>query len=150
MRAHRSAPTWGWVVAALLGATAAACGSFTPAPGTVGQHAPGAARISIEGRDAATKHAIRCHHGQFWTTVEIGDGSRGVVAVVRNSAGLTVESVQIRDVDGFTGSYWTGLGGRASATMSGPTLSVRGIADGFWHNEPSRSATAGFEVAATC
>jgi ipoprotein LpqH len=134
----------------LVGWALTGCGSSSPAAIPAEQLPPGTAHLRVNGQDVAVQHHIRCHSEQFYTTVEVGDDSAGLAAVVRNASAPAVESVQIRNVAGFTGSFWTGLGGEATVTINGPVLTVRGTADGFKADEPSRRVTGTFDLTAAC
>ena len=100
----------------LLATTAAAlaltgCSSgppeYQPAPGTL---VAGTAQVTVNGQDAGTTEAVQCTAAGTLTTITTGDQTAGVTAMVSNKDQLTAESVAIRDLGGFTGSYSAGLG----------------------------------------
>lgn len=84
------------------------------------------------------------------TTITTGDDESGVTAVVSNANDLATESVSIRNLDGFTGSYNAGLAGESSVTLTGRTYAITGTADGFATDDPSFRTNGTFEVRVAC
>ena len=139
------------VAAVLVVGTMAGCSSgpppAEPQPGTL---AAGTAQVAINGEDTGTTEAVQCVPAGALTTINTGDDTSGVTAVVSNRAGLVAESVSINNVGGFTGSYNSGLGGTAKVTMTGPTYDISGTADGFRTDEPSFRTGGAFAIKVSC
>ena len=117
-----------------------------PQPGTL---SAGTANTSIDGREASTDDVSCESHGTV-TTVSTGNADAGFTAVVSSDPGLLVESVTIRNLGGFTGSYNDGLGDPAQVTMLGRTYELTGVADGFDTDRPSFRTSGKFSIQAAC
>ena len=128
----------------------AGCSSAQPDPKTIDQMKPGAAQVMVDGHAAAIEQRVRCDHNDFWTTLRVGNTTTNVTAVLHNSTNVIAESLLINDVGGFTGSYWTDLGGNAQATMKGATIEIQATATGFRTDHPSKRVTAPFQITAVC
>jgi ipoprotein LpqH len=140
-------------VLAIASATAfvvAGCSSPPPAKPQPGTLVVGTAQVSVNDADAGTTHAVQCSAAGPLTTITTGDDQSGVTALVSNEDGLTAESVSIRNVGGFTGSYNAGLGGEANVTMTGRTYAITGTADGFAIDKPSFRANGTFAIKVAC
>lgn len=134
-----------------VAAMSAACSSAPQQPLPPGALTPGTAQITINGRDAGTTHAVSCSPAGFLTTITTGDGASGISALVSNEDELTAESVNFRDVGGFTGSYNAGLGEpAATVSMTGRTYDIAGTARGFRTDNASFSAQSRFTVKVAC
>ena len=73
--------------------------------------APGTAKLTIDGKDLPTTRVVHCAPPeQYMTTITTGDDASGATVMVSNAGRLTVELVQIRNLNGFTGGYNRGLG----------------------------------------
>jgi hypothetical protein len=137
--------------AALLAATAVGCSSGPdeepPAPGAL---APGTASITINDRALGDVMSVHCTPAGPLMTITTGTETSGSTSVVSNAEGLTAQSVYIRDLGGFTGSYNLDLGGSADVEMTGNTYSISGRADGFETEKPSFRTEGTFEIKAAC
>src|ERR1700757_2132317 len=72
-----------------------------------------AARLTIDGATHTTRPPA-CSQMQSYRTIDIRDHDRRVEAVVLLSADRAIPQwVKIRDIDGFTGSFWEGGVGSA-------------------------------------
>ena len=120
---------------------------YQPAPGTL---VAGTAHVTVNGQDAGTTEAVQCSATGTLTTIATGDQASGVTTMVSNRDGLTAESVAIRNLGGFTGSYNAGLGGSAKVTMTGRTYDITGTADGFDTANPSFRASGTFAIKVSC
>jgi lipoprotein LpqH len=120
---------------------------YQPAPGTL---VAGTAQVNVNGQDVGTTDAVQCNSTGPLTTITTGDQASGVTAMVSNQDELTAESVSIRDLGGFTGSYNAGLGGDAEVTMTGRTYDITGTADGFNTATPSFRASGTFAIKVSC
>jgi ipoprotein LpqH len=120
---------------------------YEPAPGTL---VAGTAQVTVNGQDAGTTEAVQCDSTGPLTTITTGDQASGVTAMVSNQDELVAETVTIRDLGGFTGSYNAGLGGDAEVTMTGRTYDITGTADGFKTDSPSFRASGTFAIKVSC
>ncbi|ORJ58629.1 lipoprotein LpqH [Mycobacterium simiae] len=129
----------------LAGALVAAAGCATP------QHTPlGAARLTING----ISHAARppaCSQLQSYRTIDIADRDGHVEAVVLLSASRAIPQwVKIRNVDGFTGSFWLGGVGDAHVDVSNNAYTIAGSAYGINSANPNKVVTTDFTINASC
>lgn len=121
---------------------------YRPAPGTL---AAGTAQTTVSGQDAGSTDAVQCTMLGALTIIKTGDDASGVTALVSNKDQLTAESVAIRDVGGFTGSYNAGLGGdTANIGMTGRTYDINGTAEGFNTDSPSFRNSETFAIKVSC
>ncbi|WP_231985384.1 lipoprotein LpqH [Mycobacterium sp. E796] len=138
------------MAAALL--IAASVGACSPsyngtAPGTL---PGGTAQLTINDGASRQSGTVNCLPMGWLTRISTGDTAEGVTAFVSNENALGAKSVNINDVDGFTGSYVEGLQGDAYVSMSGHTYTIRGTAEGFDRDKPSVRATGRFTVKVAC
>lgn len=133
-------------------ATCAACSSEPEAaPLPEGALAAGTAQITVDGRDGGTTHEVQCSPMGFQTAITTGDDTSGTTALVSKGDELTAESVSIRDIAGFTGSYNAGLGeAPAEVTMNGPTFVISGTATGFRTDAASFTTDGTFTLRVSC
>ena len=68
---------------------------------------------------------------------------------VDNAHGLTVQSAEITNLGGFTGSYWAELGPTAKVQVTGRTFLITGSAMGFTVDNPIRTTEA-FSIRVAC
>jgi hypothetical protein len=94
--------------------------------------------------------AVDCTVAGPLTTITTDDAQIGVTALVSNEGELTAESVSIRNLGGFTGSYNAGLGGEATVTMTGRTYAITGTATGFATDQPSFRTNGTFTIKVAC
>jgi ipoprotein LpqH len=141
----------GLLAAAATMLATAGCSSgppdYQPAPGTL---VAGTAQVTVNGQDAGRTEAVQCNSTGPLTTITTGDQNSGVTAMVSNDDQLIAESVAVRDLGGFTGSYNEGLGGTAKVTMTGRTYDISGTADGFATANPSFRTSGTFAIKVSC
>lgn len=137
---NRCAATAGAALAvALLGACSS--GPQTPLAST--------ASVTVDGHDAKIP-VVKCGQLEWNRTIDIGGDFSGAKAVVDQSAHpLSVTSVRIQNLGGFTGMYSKG-GGNATASLNGDTFTIAGSANGFKTDKPGEPATADFKIIVTC
>ncbi|VEG38235.1 conserved lipoprotein/antigen [Mycolicibacterium flavescens] len=140
--------------AAAIVLTPTACSSspddYTPPKGEL---VAGTAQVSVNGNDEGTTDAVQCDTTGYLTTITTGDETSGLTAMVSNQEALTVESVRINNLGGFTGSYTAGVGATsepAEVSMTGRTYDISGEADGFDTDNPSFRANGTFSVQVSC
>ncbi len=111
----------------------------------------GTAQTTVNGQEAGTTDAVQCTTIGPLTIIKTGDDASGVTALVSNKDQLTAESVAIRDLGGFTGSYNQGLGDdTAKVGMTGRTYDINGTADGFDTDSPSFRNSGTFAIKVSC
>jgi hypothetical protein len=113
----------------------------------------GTAQVTVNGQDTGTTKAVQCNTTEWLTTITTGDQTSGVTAMLSNKDELVVESVNIKDVGGFTGSYTAGVGDEAEGadvSMTGRTYDISGTADGFNTDKPSFRASGTFAIRVSC
>ncbi|ETZ43825.1 hypothetical protein L837_3947 [Mycobacterium avium MAV_061107_1842] len=69
---------------------------------------------------------------------------------VSNESPLTAKTININNLDGFTGSYAEHLQGAAEVTLHGYTYTIRGRAEGFNTDNPSLRSTDSFTIKVAC
>lgn len=140
---------WAVVAAVLLGVAGCSSGppDYKPPPGTL---VAGTAEVTVNGENTGTTEAVQCSPAGSLTTINTGDQTSGVTALISNKEQLTTEAVSINNVGGFTGSYNAGLGGTAKVTMTGRTYDISGTADGFSTANPSFRTSGTFSIKVAC
>ena len=137
--------------AALMIGGSAACSSghqsANPKPGTL---PPGAAQLSIDGKDLPISRTVECApREEYLTTITTGNDTSGATVMVSNAGKLTVELVRIRNLNGFTGDYNRGLGSDATVTLTDNTYQIAGAAFGYGPKSPEPT-TAPFTIKVSC
>jgi lipoprotein LpqH len=111
----------------------------------------GTAQATVNGQDAGTTDAVQCTAIGPLTIITTGDAAGAHTALVTNKDQLTAESVAIRDLGGFTGSYNAGLGDdTAKVGMTGRTYDISGTAEGFDTDSPSFRNSGTFTIKVSC
>ncbi|MBS1694932.1 MAG: lipoprotein LpqH [Actinobacteria bacterium] len=134
----------------------AAIAAAAVAVGVAGCAAPPAAlgnrsaTVTINGKTTGPAHPVECSQaGWTWLIDSPGEKS-GFSAAVQSGATMTANSVQIRDLGGFTGSFWEGTVGDAEASVNGGMFTITGTAHGFFADNPTGEANATFEITTAC
>jgi len=109
-----------------------------------------AARVTIDG-SSHTARPPACHQDQLYRTINISDRDGGVEAVVLISGYRAIPQwVKIRNVNGFTGSFWQGGVGDAQADVTNDAYTISGSAYGINSSSPDKTVTADFRITAEC
>lgn len=109
-----------------------------------------AARLTIDGATRTTRPAD-CRQDQSYRTIDIRDQNGQVEAVVLQSGYRAIPQwVKIRNIDGFTGSFWLGGVGDAHAEVTNRAYTIAGSAYGINDSNPNRVVTTDFKIAAEC
>jgi hypothetical protein len=137
-------------VAVLLATTVGCSSGPDPEPLPPGALTPGTASITINDQELGEVTSVGCAAAGALMTITTGTENSGSTSVVSNAEGLSVESVYIRDLGGFTGSYNLDLGGDAEVEMTGNTYTISGRADGFETANPSFRTEGTFEIEVAC
>ncbi len=127
----------------------AGCSSPAPASPPPGTLPAGTAKVDLNGADLDTTHSVSCTNIGSLTTIKTGDDKAGTVSSVDNAHGLTVQSAEITNLGGFTGSYWAQLGPTAKVQVIGRTFLMTGSATGFNVDNPIRT-TETFSITVAC
>jgi Mycobacterium 19 kDa lipoprotein antigen len=127
----------------IAGAVVAACGQPPTTPLK-------AAHLTIDG----TTHTTRppdCSQTQSYRTIDIRDHNGQVEAVVLLSGYRAIPQwVKIRNIDGFTGSFWQGGVGDARADVTNSAYTITGSAYGINSSNPDKVVTTDFKISAEC
>lgn len=109
-----------------------------------------AARLTIGGASHTTRPPA-CSQTQQYRTIDIKDRDGGVEAVVLTSGYRVMPQwVKIRNVDGFTGSFWEGGVGNAHADVTNDAYTITGSAYGINSSNPDKVVTTEFKIIAEC
>jgi hypothetical protein len=131
------------VAAALMVAGFAGCAQAQTTPRK-------AAHLTIDGATHAARPPA-CGQEQSYRTIDIRDHGGRVEAVVLLSGSRAVpEWVKIRNIDGFTGSYWKGGVGEAHADVTNDAYTISGSAYGISGSNPNKVVTTDFKITAEC
>ncbi len=121
----------------------AACGQAQTTPRK-------AARLTIDGATHTTRPAA-CRQDQSYRTIDIADRDGQVEAVVLLSGYRAIPQwVKIRNVDGFTGSFWEGGVGDAHVDLTNDAYTITGSAYGINSSDPNKVVTTDFKIIADC
>jgi hypothetical protein len=127
----------------IAGAGVAACGQAQTTPLR-------AARLTIDGA-THTARPPACSQIQAYRTIDIPDHDGQVEAVVLLSGYRAIPQwVKIRNVDGFTGSFWEGGVGDAHADVTNSAYTIAGSAYGINSSNPNKVITTDFKITAEC
>jgi Mycobacterium 19 kDa lipoprotein antigen len=109
-----------------------------------------AARLTIDGATHTTRPPA-CRQDQSYRTIDIRDRDGQVEAVVLLSGYQAIPQwVKIRNVDGFTGSFWQGGVGDAHADVTNSAYTIAGSAYGINSSNPDKVITTDFKITAEC
>ncbi|WP_136245338.1 lipoprotein LpqH [Mycobacterium intracellulare] len=109
-----------------------------------------AARPTIDGATHTTRPPA-CRQDQMYRTIKIPDHDGGVEAVMLLSGYRVMPQwVKIRNVDGFTGSFWQGGVGDAHVDLAHDAYTITGSAYGINSSNPNKVVTTEFKIVAEC
>jgi Mycobacterium 19 kDa lipoprotein antigen len=109
-----------------------------------------AARLTIDGATHSARPAA-CSQNQAYRTLDIPDRDGSVEAVVLLSGDRVIPQwVKIRNIDGFTGSFWEGGVGDARADIGRSAYTITGSAYGINSSNPNKVVTEDFKITAEC
>jgi ipoprotein LpqH len=131
--------------AALLVAVGVA-GCSSP-PAALGNHD---ARVTINGKATNALQPVACTQvGTSWN-IESVTKDPGFSATIQLGNEVRAQSVDIRNLGNFTGTFWDDRLGKANAEVEGGKFSVSGEATGAFSDNPNKPATATFDITTTC
>jgi hypothetical protein len=88
---------------------------------------------------------------QSYRTIDIRDRDGQVEAVVLLSGYRAIPQwVKIRNIDGFTGSFWEGGVGSARVDLTDSVYTITGSAYGINSSNPNKVITTDFKISAEC
>jgi ipoprotein LpqH len=140
----------GWLAALLIGCVAGCSAQAHSAGPALGALGAGTARITVNDQELGQTDAVRCLVTPPLLTIVTGDANSGSTTVVSSDGLLAAESVQIRNLDGFTGSYNANLMGHGQVKITESTYSITGDADGFSTGNDSLPANRTFSIKVAC
>jgi len=140
----------GRCLAAATAVLLAGCTAKAPASVPPGVLVPGTAEISINGAQVGSTYDVQCSQTGPQLLIDTGDDAAGTHSMIRLDNAAILEFTQIRNVDGFTGSYWNGLGPEAEVQLNQNTFSITGVADGFAEDNPSARISQPFSIKVAC
>ena len=134
----------------------ASCGNtiasfaWTATPGSLIAGGASTAQVTINGTDTGS-HVVKCSQQDWYRTIAIGgDFAHATVAVDAHAERLTVTSIRIQNLGGFTGTYVKNGDSDATTSFSGDKYTITGTANGFNVDKPNEAASATFKIVATC
>lgn len=132
------------VLSAASAVALSACGGSEPALGTR------TAQVSLNGVETA-RIPVECSQaGWTWLISDFGEQTPGFSASVSTGENVTAHSVEIRDLEGFTGAYWEGTVGAGKATIDNSRITITGTAKGSFADNPTAAAEANYQITTTC
>lgn len=133
-------------VAAVLLVTVGVAGCSSP-PAALGNHD---AKVIIDGKATNAPQPVTCSQtGDAWT-IQTLDKEPGFTATIRLGNTVTAQTVDIRNLGNFTGTYWNGNLGKAQARVNQGKFNVSGEAKGAFADKPNQSTTATFDITTSC
>ena len=137
-------------VSMLLFASVASCSTVKPPNKIPGELNAGASEVTIAGAVVARSTSVTCSPEGTVTTIDTGTKDEGTTSTVGSDGGLAAKSVVLRNVGGFSGSYWEGLGDAGEVTMKGRTYVITGTAMGYSADDPTHRKPEPFSIRAAC
>jgi len=135
------------IEAAAVVLAVAVLGACTPRPQTP---LGGTASVTVNSNEAKFQ-IVKCTQVEWYRKIEIGgDFAGATVAVDARAEPVTVKSVRIRNLGGFTGMYSQGDGDDATTSLSSGKFTISGTAHGYQVDKPTEPATATFKILVTC
>jgi hypothetical protein len=134
----------------LLAGGLVACSSPEPPKLASGELAAGIAEVSIAGTNVGRSTAVTCSQAGAVTTIDTGTKDGGTTSTLDSVGGLAAKSVEIRNVEGFSGSYWQGLGDAPEVTIKGRTYLITGKAVGYGADRPTERRPEDFSIKVAC
>ena len=122
-------------------------GACTPRPRTP---LGGTASVTVNSHEAKFQ-IVKCTQVEWYRTIDIGGNFAGAtVAVDERAEPVTVKSVHIRNLGGFTGMYSQGGEGDATISLNNGKFTITGTANGYKVDKPGEPASATFKIIANC
>lgn len=128
----------------------AGCSAQPPTEIRPGTLVLGTARVTVNGSDTGLTDQVACTVLGATTTIATGTPASGLTAVVSDDGTLTTQSVSIRNLGGFTGTYTAAPGRQATVIRTGRSYSIAGTADGFTTSAPAIQTSGTFAIDVAC
>jgi hypothetical protein len=108
------------------------------------------AKVIINGKSTNALQPVTCYQtGEAWT-IETLDKEPGFTATIQLGDNVSAQTVDIRNLGNFTGTYWDGNLGKAQAKVSQGKFTISGEAEGAFLDKPNQSTTATFDITTDC
>ncbi|RDH74944.1 hypothetical protein DVS77_28820 [Mycolicibacterium moriokaense] len=134
------------VSAGVAAVIAGLAGCATPPPALGSRNA----QVTIDGRDTGTTYPVSCDQfGWDWKLHTLKD-TPGFTAMFTTGDPSGPQSVQIRDLGGFTGSYWKYTTGDAKFRIDNGDFVLTGTAVGYTSDRPNKTSSATFMIRTDC
>lgn len=108
------------------------------------------AQVTINGNRAGDSRPITCVQTSWTQLINTTDEKSGFTAAIGTGDEFVVQSVELRDLDGFTGIYWEDRIGEATVEGTNGTYTISGTAAGGFADSGGDEATADFEIEVNC
>jgi hypothetical protein len=108
------------------------------------------AEVLINGENIGKRLPVRCEQVQWNWQISTLEDTPGFVAQLQTGDAVIARGLQIEQLGGFTGSFWDGNVGNATASINDGTVQMRGTAEGYYHRDPAEEATANFLIRTDC
>lgn len=128
----------------------AGCSSAEAPARPPGALAPGTAEIALNGALTETTNDVKCMSDGAVMTFDTGDENTGTTASIDTVEKPTLRFAELRNTDGFTGSYWEQLGPPGEVEVTGATFLIKGTATGFTEDNPSARVSSEFSIKVAC
>jgi ipoprotein LpqH len=138
------------VIVALLASGLVGCSTVNAPNKIPGELAAGASEVTIAGAIVARSTSVMCSPEGTVTTIDTGSKDEGTTSTVGSDGGLAAKSVVLRNVGGFSGSYWEGLGDAGEVTLKNRTYVITGTAMGYSADDPTHRKPEPFSIRAAC
>lgn len=106
--------------------------------------------VLIDGESIGKRLPVRCEQTQWNWKISTLQSTPGFIAHVQTGADVIARGLQIKQLGGFTGSFWDGNVGEATASIEDGTVEVTGTALGYYERDPAEQATAHFLIRTDC
>lgn len=130
-------------IALTLAGTVSGCGEALTVPLK-------AAHVTIDGKGFPA-HPPACSQIESYRTIDVRDRDGHVQAVMLISGDRVIpQFVKIRNVEGFTGSYYEGGVGDAHVDVNKNSYTITGSASGINTSNPNKVVSTDFKISAEC
>ncbi len=108
------------------------------------------AKVVIDGKATNALQPVTCsQNGRSWT-IQTLDKEPGFTATIELGDTVTPQTVEIRNLGNFTGTFWNDNLGKAQARVNQGKFNVSGEAKGAFGDKPNQSTTATFDITTNC
>lgn len=108
------------------------------------------AEVLINGKGLGKRLPVRCEQVQWNWKISTLESTPGFVAQLQTGDAVTARGLEIEQLGGFTGSFWDGTVGEATASIDDGTVQMTGTAEGYFQHDPAQAATADFVIRTDC